>query len=99
MKTTARAPYVSARFLLLLLFLLLTCAAPILGLPSSCALSSRPQPPQPPGDRDKEQVNQLISSITSDFEDKLDASADEPCEDGGPISCTCRPDTIVYRRE
>lgn len=81
MKTTAPIPYVSA--------LLLTCVAPILGLPSI-----RPQT----RDHTKEQVNELISSITSDFLGKLDASPDEPCS-GGPISSTCTSDTIVYRRE
>lgn len=87
MKTTAPVPYVSA--------LLLTCVAPILGLPSALSRSQRPQT----SSCDKEQVNQLISSITSDFVGKLDASADEPSDDGSPISSTCTSDTIVYRRE
>lgn len=85
MKATTLIPYVSA---------LLMCAAPILGLPSA----SRSQRPQTRDDAE-EQVTQLISSITSDFVGKLDASADEPCDEGGPISSTCTSDTIVYRRE
>lgn len=85
MKTTTPMPYVSA--------LLLTCVAPILGLPSKL---QRPSPRS--SDDAKEQVTQLISSITSDFRGKLDASLDEPCS-GGPISSNCTSDTIVYRRE
>lgn len=83
MKTTAPIPYISA--------LLLTCVAPILGLPG--ALRPRDD------DRAQEQVNQLISSITSDFVGKLDAAAGEPCDEGGPIAPSCTSDTIVYRRE
>lgn len=82
MRTTTPITYVSA--------LLLTCVAPILGLPS-------PLSPQT-SDYTKEEVNQLISSITSDFVGKLDASPDEECS-GGPISSSCTSDTIVYRRE
>lgn len=85
MKTTATIPYVSA---------LLTCVAPILGLPNAL----RPERAQTSDDA-KEEVTQLISSITSDFLGKLDASADEDCSEGGPISSTCTSDTIVYRRE
>ncbi|KKY34132.1 putative tyrosinase central domain containing protein [Diaporthe ampelina] len=82
MKTTAPIPHVSA---------LLTCIAPVLGVPS--ALSPRA------GDRAKEQVTRLISSVTSDFVGKLDACAGEPCSEGGPIAPSCTSDTIVYRRE
>ena len=82
MKTT----YVSA---------LLTCVAPILGLPSALSWPRRPQS----SDCAKDEVTELISSITSDFVGKLDTSADEPCDDDGPISSTCTSDTIVYRRE
>lgn len=85
MKTTTPIPYVSA--------LLLTCVAPILGLPSTLG-GSRPQG----SDCAKEQVNELISSITSDFLGKLDASPDESSS-GGPILSNCTSDTIVYRRE
>ena len=72
---------------------LLTCIAPVLGVPS--ALSPRA------GDRAKEQVARLISSVTSDFVGKLDACAGEPCSEGGPIAPSCTSDTIVivYRRE
>ncbi|KAK7739334.1 hypothetical protein SLS63_001677 [Diaporthe eres] len=82
MKSTTTMQYVSA--------LLLTCVVPILGLPSSLSPQS--------SDCAKEEVTQLISSITSDFVGKLDASPGEDCS-GGPISSSCTSDTIVYRRE
>lgn len=82
MKSTTTMQYVSA--------LLLTCVVPILGLPSSLSPQS--------SDCAKEEVTQLISSITSDFLGKLDASPGEDCS-GGPISSSCTSDTIVYRRE
>ncbi|KAG6362936.1 hypothetical protein INS49_008031 [Diaporthe citri] len=82
MKTTKPITCVSA--------LLLTCVAPILGLPRTLHPQAR--------DSAKEQVTQLISSITSDFLGKLDASPDEHCS-GGPISSSCTSDTVVYRRE
>lgn len=82
MRATTPVTYVSA--------LLLTCVAPILGLPSSLSPQS--------SDCAKEEATQLISSTTSDFLGKLDASPDEDCS-GGPISSSCTSDTIVYRRE
>lgn len=83
--TTPVLPYVSA------LLLLLACApAPILGLPSSARPQAR--------DCARDQVAELVSSITSDFLGKLDAPPGEPCS-GGPISSSCTSDTIVYRRE
>lgn len=82
--TTSVLPYVSA------LLLLLARAAPILGLPGSARPQAR--------DCARDQVAELVSSITSDFLGKLDAPPGDPCS-GGPVSSSCTSDTIVYRRE